>query len=356
MHPPAEVEVLGRHPLLRIESADLLPGRAAHEQKSSHCPRDPPGPLGVPGAVEGYAISQPSRRSIGPRFCATCGKGGEGPGQVLGLAGGEDEPGGDDPGSRVASPAATRCSSAPGPRATSALAKQTRGIPFPGDQVHGPAVAQVLLQREQPRPGMTLAHHRRRVVRRGVVDHPDLGPTCCAYPASEPRQRSSRSLVFQETTATVTASGGWRRVRSAATGRHNTDLDASPDDRKPVPAASLRRLRAGVGIGRGSSARARARCPCPGCRLPPSRPEQPDGADVHRTLRWYWTEHDFARFGLRRRVAIERHNQRRAGAPPGGLPPGRGRLLVDGWDVALADRGEPPPRPPDRRLRPRPLA
>ena len=38
-------------------------------------------------------------------------------------------------------------------------------------------------------------------------------------------------------------------------------------------------------------------------------PEQPDGADVHRTLRWYWTEHDFARFGLRRRLAIERHNQ-----------------------------------------------
>jgi glycogen(starch) synthase len=37
--------------------------------------------------------------------------------------------------------------------------------------------------------------------------------------------------------------------------------------------------------------------------------ELPDGPDVLRTLRWYWREHDFARFGWRRRLAIERHNQ-----------------------------------------------
>lgn len=37
--------------------------------------------------------------------------------------------------------------------------------------------------------------------------------------------------------------------------------------------------------------------------------EEPDGPDVHRTLRWYWSEHDFARVGLRRRLAVERHNQ-----------------------------------------------
>lgn len=30
---------------------------------------------------------------------------------------------------------------------------------------------------------------------------------------------------------------------------------------------------------------------------------------VHRTLRWYWTDHEFARMGIRRRLQIERHNQ-----------------------------------------------
>src|ERR1019366_9635177 len=37
-----------------------------------------------------------------------------------------------------------------------------------------------------------------------------------------------------------------------------------------------------------------------------------DGAEpaVHRTLRWYWRDHDFAAFPLRERLAIERHNHR----------------------------------------------
>lgn len=41
-------------------------------------------------------------------------------------------------------------------------------------------------------------------------------------------------------------------------------------------------------------------------------PGQGDGdeRDVFRTLRWYWREHEFARFGLRERLEIERHNQR----------------------------------------------
>jgi glycosyltransferase involved in cell wall biosynthesis len=41
-------------------------------------------------------------------------------------------------------------------------------------------------------------------------------------------------------------------------------------------------------------------------------PDQDDGdePDVHRTLRGYWKDHDFARVGLRERLRIERHNQR----------------------------------------------
>jgi glycosyltransferase involved in cell wall biosynthesis len=34
----------------------------------------------------------------------------------------------------------------------------------------------------------------------------------------------------------------------------------------------------------------------------------PEGADVHRELRWYWRRHEIPRIGLRERYAIERHN------------------------------------------------
>jgi glycosyltransferase involved in cell wall biosynthesis len=41
-------------------------------------------------------------------------------------------------------------------------------------------------------------------------------------------------------------------------------------------------------------------------------PDHPDARelddDVHRELRWYWRDHEFPRFSLRERVAIERHN------------------------------------------------
>ena len=37
---------------------------------------------------------------------------------------------------------------------------------------------------------------------------------------------------------------------------------------------------------------------------------EPDGADVHRELRWYWREGAWPAIGLRERVAIERHNAR----------------------------------------------
>lgn len=38
--------------------------------------------------------------------------------------------------------------------------------------------------------------------------------------------------------------------------------------------------------------------------------ERGDEPDVHRTLGWYWTNHDFVRVGLGRRLQLERHNQR----------------------------------------------
>ena len=43
------------------------------------------------------------------------------------------------------------------------------------------------------------------------------------------------------------------------------------------------------------------------------REERPDpavdeGPDVHRELRWYWSEHEFPRLSLRERLALERHN------------------------------------------------
>ncbi len=45
------------------------------------------------------------------------------------------------------------------------------------------------------------------------------------------------------------------------------------------------------------------------------REAQPDpavdeGSDVHRELRWYWSEHDFPHLSVRERLALERHNLR----------------------------------------------
>lgn len=37
---------------------------------------------------------------------------------------------------------------------------------------------------------------------------------------------------------------------------------------------------------------------------------EPDAADVHRELRWYWRDHAFPRLGVRARVSVERHNQK----------------------------------------------
>lgn len=38
------------------------------------------------------------------------------------------------------------------------------------------------------------------------------------------------------------------------------------------------------------------------------RAAAPDGEHVSRSLRWYWSDHAFPRFGLRERLEIERHN------------------------------------------------
>jgi glycosyltransferase involved in cell wall biosynthesis len=38
-------------------------------------------------------------------------------------------------------------------------------------------------------------------------------------------------------------------------------------------------------------------------------PEIPEDDDVHRELEWYWSDHRFPRYRLRRRLAIERHNR-----------------------------------------------
>lgn len=40
--------------------------------------------------------------------------------------------------------------------------------------------------------------------------------------------------------------------------------------------------------------------------MAPGAAEDPD---VHRELRWYWADHEFPRLALRRRLALERHNQ-----------------------------------------------
>jgi glycogen(starch) synthase len=41
---------------------------------------------------------------------------------------------------------------------------------------------------------------------------------------------------------------------------------------------------------------------------PEVRRDEPEDADVHRELRWYWRDHAFPRMTLRARIAIERHN------------------------------------------------
>lgn len=38
--------------------------------------------------------------------------------------------------------------------------------------------------------------------------------------------------------------------------------------------------------------------------------EDGDELDVHRSLRWYWSDHEFAWIGLRQRLEVERHNRR----------------------------------------------
>jgi glycosyltransferase involved in cell wall biosynthesis len=42
----------------------------------------------------------------------------------------------------------------------------------------------------------------------------------------------------------------------------------------------------------------------------PQAPAEQEEPDVHRELRWYWRDHAFPRLGLRRCVALERHNAR----------------------------------------------
>jgi glycogen synthase len=46
-------------------------------------------------------------------------------------------------------------------------------------------------------------------------------------------------------------------------------------------------------------------------RSPQLDPDAELDEDVHRTLRWYWRDHDFPRLGVRARLAIERHNAAR---------------------------------------------
>jgi glycosyltransferase involved in cell wall biosynthesis len=52
-------------------------------------------------------------------------------------------------------------------------------------------------------------------------------------------------------------------------------------------------------------------------------PGRPDGdePDVERTLRWYWSDHQFARMPLRQRLEVERHNHRELDRALGALRP-----------------------------------
>jgi glycosyltransferase involved in cell wall biosynthesis len=43
-------------------------------------------------------------------------------------------------------------------------------------------------------------------------------------------------------------------------------------------------------------------------REPNSDPAIDEGPDVHRELRWYWSDHEFPRLSVRERLALERHN------------------------------------------------
>src|SRR4051794_22909956 len=43
-------------------------------------------------------------------------------------------------------------------------------------------------------------------------------------------------------------------------------------------------------------------------RAPELQPDAEVDEDVHRSLRWYWRDHEFPRFSVRERLAIERHN------------------------------------------------
>ena len=56
--PPPEVEVLGIHPLRRVEAAGGVPCRAAHDREGADRPVDPARALGIPAAGHAQAVGQ----------------------------------------------------------------------------------------------------------------------------------------------------------------------------------------------------------------------------------------------------------------------------------------------------------
>jgi glycosyltransferase involved in cell wall biosynthesis len=69
-------------------------------------------------------------------------------------------------------------------------------------------------------------------------------------------------------------------------------------------------------------------------------PGIPEDPDVHRTLRWYWVDHDFPRYGMRRRLAIERHNLAELGRHLGDLRPDAiAWWAMGGMSMSLLERG-----------------
>ena len=221
--PPGEVEVLRVHPLLGVEAADRVEGRAGARGGRRRAPSRPPRSRSgsqrrsrhsrSPSAGDDRRRARVERERQPER--------GKRVDRVLDRAVGDDQRRSQRrPPRDGRRPAASRVSSAPGASSMSAFAGASHGARGPRrDRVHGGAEAEVALARDELDPAEALADEVRRAVAGGVVDHPDLG-------AARLRVGAHRLQAPLEQLAGVPGDDGDRHLRAA---RSRDPLDRGGD-------------------------------------------------------------------------------------------------------------------------------
>src|SRR5947209_17425252 len=64
MKSPAQVEILGVHPLARVEPTHLIPGGPANQQKCANCPRNLAAEAWVESLIEAPALGEPAAQTM----------------------------------------------------------------------------------------------------------------------------------------------------------------------------------------------------------------------------------------------------------------------------------------------------